>query len=105
MTFKRLTEPGEPGGGLGLQITDFWHQLEIAANEQQRTVIGKINKQLDKLSLAIERSVGEVLDVRLEPVHLHIKAPSSEEFHECLAVLFKRGGSTDLRVKCPLTCA
>jgi hypothetical protein len=76
-----------------IQVDDFWHDLERAANEQQRVLITCINKQLDHLSASIEETVGEMLDVRLEPVNLRMAVPSSQEFHDTLAELFTHGRS------------
>eukprot|EP00884_Botryococcus_braunii_P002284 jgi/Botrbrau1/12056/Bobra.0295s0011.1 len=75
------------------EVRDFWHQLEVAATTQQHELYAIINKQLDKVSAAIEASVGEILNVRLEPVNLRIEIPTSEDFHNSLAELFKHGVS------------
>ena len=76
---------------IGLQVHDFWQDVESATNERQRHMFQCINQHLRALSSQIEATVGRVLDVRLEPVTIVMDPPAAQDFHESLQNLFALG--------------
>lgn len=65
-----------------------------------------INRQLESLSRQIEATVGEALDLRLEPVTIAIDPPAAQDFHESLQNLFAQGISMLLqKVTAALKCS
>jgi len=73
------------------EVRAFWHQLEMASNERQRTLLQRLNAHLEGLSRAIEQVVAEGLSVRLQPVDLRLEKPSAASFHHSLQALFDAG--------------
>ena len=74
-----------------LQVRDFWQDVETATNERQRAMFQCINRRLDSLSRQIEATVGDVLDLRLEPVTIAMDPPAAQDFHDSLQNLFAQG--------------
>ena len=73
------------------QVRDFWQDVEAATNERQRAMFQCINRRLEGLSQQIEAAVGEVLDLRLEPVTIAMDPPAAQDFHDSLQNLFAQG--------------
>lgn len=74
-----------------MQVRDFWQDVEAATNERQRDMFQCINRQLESLSRQIEATVGEALDLRLEPVTIAMDPPAAQDFHDSLQNLFAQG--------------
>lgn len=74
-----------------LQVRDFWQDVEAATNERQRAMFLCINRRLESLSRQIEATVGDVLDLRLEPVTIAMDPPAAQDFHDSLQNLFAQG--------------
>ena len=72
-------------------MRDFWHDLEVSTNDQQRRLLRLINCHLDDLSRCIEAAVSERLEIRLEPVAIHLAVPNAQEFHTSIQDLFAKG--------------
>ena len=83
------------------QVRDFWQDVEAATNERQRDMFQCINRQLESLSRQIEATVGEALDLRLEPVTIAMDPPAAQDFHESLQNLFAQGISMLLQKVIP----
>lgn len=66
--------------------------MEAATNERQRAMFQCINRRLESLSRQIEATVGEALNLRLEPVIIAMDPPAAQDFHESLQHLFAQGG-------------
>lgn len=79
-----------------VQVRDFWQDVEAATNERQRAMFQCINTRLESLSRQIEATVGEALDLRLEPVTIAMDPPASQDFHDSLQNLFAQGMITAL---------
>ena len=74
-----------------MQVRDFWQDVEAATNERQHSMFQCINRRLESLSRQIEATVGEALDVRLEPVTIAMDPPAAQDFHDSLQNLFAQG--------------
>jgi len=74
-----------------MQVRDFWQDVEAATNERQRSMFQCINRRLESLSREIEGTVGQVLDLRLEPVTIAMDPPAAQDFHDSLQNLFAQG--------------
>jgi hypothetical protein len=74
-----------------MQVGDFWQDVEVATNERQRSMFQCINRRLESLSREIEGTVGQVLDLRLEPVTIAMDPPAAQDFHDSLQNLFAQG--------------
>ncbi|DBA79311.1 TPA: hypothetical protein ACH3X2_007790 [Trebouxia sp. C0005] len=73
------------------EVNDFWQDVEAATNERQRSMFQCINRRLESLSREIEGTVGQVLDLRLEPVTIAMDPPAAQDFHDSLQNLFAQG--------------
>ncbi|KAL3150332.1 hypothetical protein ABBQ32_000177 [Trebouxia sp. C0010 RCD-2024] len=73
------------------EVRDFWQDVEAATNERQRAMFQCINRRLESLSRQIEATVGEALNLRLEPVTIAMDPPAAQDFHESLQNLFAQG--------------
>lgn len=75
--------------------------MEAATNERQRSLFHSINRRLERLSRDIEATVGQVLDLRLEPVTIAMDPPAAQDFHNSLQTLFTQGGGVSY---CVVSC-
>ncbi|KAL4860024.1 tRNA(adenine(34)) deaminase [Chlorella vulgaris] len=73
------------------ETRDFWHTLEQATNQRQRSLFDTINGHMQALSQAIEAEVEGTLHCALEPVDMRLKPPTAEQFHANLTDLLQRG--------------
>lgn len=73
------------------QVREFWHELEAATNARQAALFEALNAQLERLARRIEATVGDALDITLEPAELAIAPPTPEQFHADLRDLFSAG--------------
>ncbi|DBA78877.1 hypothetical protein WJX77_008617 [Trebouxia sp. C0004] len=73
------------------EVNDFWQDVEAATNERQRSMFQCINRRLESLSREIEETVGQVLDLRLEPITIAMDPPAAQDFHDSLQNLFAQG--------------
>jgi hypothetical protein len=88
-----------------MQVGDFWQDVEAATNERQRSMFQCINRRLESLSREIEGTVGQVLDLRLEPVTITMDPPAAQDFHDSLQNLFAQGdpASLPLLLRCTVS--
>ncbi|KAK9845844.1 hypothetical protein WJX81_004061 [Elliptochloris bilobata] len=75
-------------GQIGAEVREFWHELEAATNARQAALFKALNRQLERLARRIEATVGDALDVQLEPAAMAIAPPTPEQFHADLRDLF-----------------
>ena len=73
------------------QVAEFWHEVELATNVRQQGMFRAVNLHLERLSLAVNAAVGDLLQLRIEPVLVRMEPPSAAEFHSSLQELFEKG--------------
>lgn len=81
-------------------MREFWHELEAATNARQAALFEALNRQLERLARRIEATVGDALDVTLEPAALAIAPPTPEQFHADLRELFSAGALARVSQSC-----
>lgn len=77
--------------GWGLQVSDFWHEIELALNVRQHSMFQAVNAHLERLSRGVDDVVGGLLHLRLEPVVVRMEPPTAAQFHSSLQELFEKG--------------
>jgi hypothetical protein len=73
------------------EVAEAWRVMEGATNARAGALVESLNSTLDGLSARVEGAVAEALEVRLEPVTVHLAAPDALQFHEDLQELIEKG--------------